>query len=97
MDRRQFLADSLKAAAVAGLPLPHAHATTPSQPLQEVPGAIAQDEIARAQFPDGFLWGMATAAFQVEGAWNEDGRGMQLPSLASAAWCCDVMMMLMMI
>jgi beta-glucosidase len=40
-----------------------------------VPGAIAQGEIARAQFPDGFLWGMATAAFQVEGAWNEDGKG----------------------
>jgi beta-glucosidase len=27
------------------------------------------------QFPEGFLWGSATAAFQVEGAANEDGRG----------------------
>jgi beta-glucosidase len=27
------------------------------------------------QFPDGFLWGSATAAFQVEGAATEDGRG----------------------
>ncbi|WP_188193949.1 GH1 family beta-glucosidase [Nonomuraea sp. SYSU D8015] len=26
-------------------------------------------------FPDTFLWGTATAAYQVEGAWNEDGRG----------------------
>jgi beta-glucosidase len=27
------------------------------------------------QFPNGFEWGTSTAAFQVEGAWNEDGKG----------------------
>jgi beta-glucosidase len=38
---------------------------------------VASDETAlgKAKFPDGFLWGTATAAYQVEGAWNADGKG----------------------
>ena len=28
-------------------------------------------------FPADFLWGSASAAYQVEGAWNEDGKGMR--------------------
>ena len=32
----------------------------------------------RYHFPDNFMWGGATAANQVEGAWNEDGKGMTI-------------------
>jgi hypothetical protein len=29
-------------------------------------------------FPANFMWGTATAAYQIEGAWNEDGRAMSI-------------------
>ena len=31
-----------------------------------------------AKMPEGFLWGGAVAAHQLEGAWNEDGKGMSV-------------------
>ena len=36
-------------------------------------------------FPHDFLWGCATSAFQVEGAYNEDGKGLSLADLRSMA------------
>src|SRR6266508_1085108 len=52
-------------------------------PASVLSSAIAQPQPANRmepgpparEFPKGFLWGSATASYQVEGAVNEDGRG----------------------
>jgi beta-glucosidase len=47
-------------------------ATTPAL------GEITPSSPAAQSFPQGFLWGSATASYQVEGAVNEDGRGQSI-------------------
>jgi beta-glucosidase len=43
------------------------------------PGDVAaqsrENDASMRRFPDRFLWGTATASYQIEGAWNEDGKG----------------------
>lgn len=38
-------------------------------------GISADSSPNGAQFPNNFLWGTATASYQIEGAWAEDGKG----------------------
>jgi beta-glucosidase len=40
-----------------------------------VTSTSAQPALAKITFPDAFIWGAATASYQIEGAVREDGRG----------------------
>ena len=71
MNRRQFVSTSL--AAAAGATLFGSHASRAA--AAPTPRAVPSPDVKQSRFPEGFFWGTATAAFQVEGAWNEDGKG----------------------
>jgi beta-glucosidase len=43
--------------------------------LADLEEEFSKEEFKLADFGDQFLWGAACAAFQVEGAWNLDGKG----------------------
>jgi len=69
MNRRSLLGSMI---ALAGTPLGGLLRPARAQP-PTAPVAAGSQNVT--EFPNGFLWGAATAAYQVEGAWNEDGRG----------------------
>ncbi len=73
IDRRQFLANSLALAGSAAF----------SRYARALPSSIVSGsavsppaiDVSGARFPANFMWGSATASYQVEGAWQEDGKG----------------------
>jgi beta-glucosidase len=66
VSRRGFLGGVIGAVAVSSLSASARYLGS----LSETPHAFVP-----YQFPKDFLWGAATAAYQIEGAWNVDGKG----------------------
>lgn len=73
MNRREFVASSFLTACSAAVGRSRSALITVPSSNHDSASSAAED--AGAQFPRGFLWGMATSSCQVEGAWNEDGKG----------------------
>jgi hypothetical protein len=71
VNRRGFLAQASTWAPASALPKLSGAVADPSLK----PSAGQRVSTEQIRFPKDFLWGAETAAYQVEGGWNLDGRG----------------------
>jgi beta-glucosidase len=82
LTRRKFAQSALAASALAALPTGlfsgcsvSSHAERAADSVTGASPPLRFDSSAEIRFPKNFFWGAATAAYQIEGAWQEDGKG----------------------
>ena len=98
MDRRDFLLNSFSLMGATALPRSaYGRGLLPAMASMGMDQPLPVYDAAAAAFPKDFMWGTATAAYQVEGAWNADGKGESIwdrfahtPSLVKGAATGDI-------